>query len=98
MAVVEDDLDVEVLESVVDLGPTAVDEDGPEADTGEEDNVGLGFGAAAVIDDDGLASKRLDEGERLGEDIDSDLTRRFGGMTQKASKYMNGRHDNEMGH
>ncbi|PQQ21923.1 hypothetical protein Pyn_38341 [Prunus yedoensis var. nudiflora] len=82
MAVVEDDLDVEVLESVVDLGPTAVDEDGPEADTGEEDNVvddggleGLGFGAAAVIDDDGLASKRLDEGERLGEDIDSDLTR-----------------------
>ncbi|PQM40472.1 hypothetical protein Pyn_09020 [Prunus yedoensis var. nudiflora] len=69
-AIAEGDLDVNVLELVVDLEPTAVDEDGLKANTGEDDDViddggleGLGFGSGAVVDDNDLASKLLDEGE-----------------------------------
>lgn len=44
-AVAEDGLDVEALEPEVDLGATAVDQDGAEAHAGEEDE---------VVDDGGL--------------------------------------------
>lgn len=79
----ETDLNVEAFEPGVDLRAAAVDEDGAEADTGEEDEViddggleGFGFhGGAAILDDDGLAAEFLDEGEGLGEDVDSELTR-----------------------
>ena len=82
-AVTEDCLDVEAFEPEVDLGAAAMDEDGAEADAGEEDEVvddggveSLGFhGGAAVLDDDGLASEFLDEGQRFRENVDSELTR-----------------------
>ncbi|POO03778.1 hypothetical protein TorRG33x02_000820 [Trema orientale] len=86
-AVVEADLDVEAFEPEVDLGPTAVDEDGAEAHAGEEDEVvddggleGLRLhGGAAVLDHDGFAPEFLDEGERFRENVDSELTRGGGG-------------------
>lgn len=81
-AVTEDCLDVEAFEPEVDLGAAAMDEDGAEADAGKEDEVVddggleiLGFhGGAAVLDDDGLASEFLDEGQRFRENVDSELT------------------------
>lgn len=68
---------------MVDFRAAAVDQDGAEADAGEEDEVvddgGLELrglhGGAAVLDDDGLAPEFLDEGEGFGEDVDSELTR-----------------------
>ncbi|CAL5351095.1 unnamed protein product [Camellia sinensis] len=54
---------------LVDLGAIAVDEDEADADAGEEDEVGddggRGFhGGGTGFDDDGLATKLLDEGRR----------------------------------
>ena len=80
-AVEELGLDVEAAEPEVDLGAAAVDEDGAEADAGEEDEVGDdggleggGFhGGAAVLDHDRLAAEFLDEGEGLGEDVHAEL-------------------------
>ena len=82
-AFAEHGLDVETLEPEVDLWATAVDENGTEADAGEEDEVvddggleGLGFhGCASILDYDGLASEFLDEGKRFGENVNSELTR-----------------------
>ncbi|CAL5324952.1 unnamed protein product [Camellia sinensis] len=63
-------MEAESTQPLVDLGATAVDEDDADADAGEEDEVGddgglegRGFhGGVAVFDDDGLATKLLDEG------------------------------------
>lgn len=76
-AVEEVGLQAEAAEPEVDFGTAAVDEDGTEADAGEEDEVvddggleGLRLhGGAAVLDYDGLAAELLDEGEGLGEDV-----------------------------
>lgn len=79
----ETDLDVEAFKPVVDLWPTAVDQDGTKTDAGEQNEVidngslkGLRFhSCAAILDHDSLASKFLDERQRFGENIDSELTR-----------------------
>lgn len=79
-------LDVEPFEPEVDLRSTAVHQDGPEAHAREEDEVvdhgGLErlrfHGGAAVLDNDGLAPEFLDERERFGENVDSELTRSGG--------------------
>lgn len=81
-AIAEDGLDVEALEPEVDLRPPAVDQDGTEANAGEEDEVVdhgglecLGFhGCSSILDHDGLASEFLDEGKRFRENVDSELT------------------------
>ncbi|KAK9992952.1 hypothetical protein SO802_022655 [Lithocarpus litseifolius] len=72
----EDDLDVEAFEPEVDLRVAAMDA-GKENEVVDDGGLeSLGFhGRAAVLDEDGLASEFLDEGQRFRENVDSELTR-----------------------